>query len=94
MSCNKIVASKLLGSILQSGKELELRAATQTTHWTRPAIVASEAMRDGATKAIKGSGKTLPENTAREKPIIQDHYTIVLEDKDGNYIKTEHFDKK
>lgn len=24
----------------------------------------------------------------------KDHYTVVLEDKDGNYIKTEHFDKK
>lgn len=65
MSSNKIIASKLLGSILQSGKELELRAATQTSHWTRPAVIAGEAMRDGATKAIEGSGKVLPKNTAR-----------------------------
>lgn len=77
-------------------------------------------MRDGATKAIEGSGKVLPKNTARlvvryvairssgYRPYLykireadhasendpKDHYTVVLEDKDGNYIKTEHFDKK
>ncbi|KAK3616597.1 hypothetical protein LTR17_018359 [Elasticomyces elasticus] len=103
MSSNKIIASKLLGSILRSGKELELRAATQTTHWTRPAVIAGEAMRDGAIKAIEGSGKALPKNTARlvvreadhsSENDPKDHYTVVLEDKDGNYIKTEHFDKK
>jgi len=65
MSSNKIIASKLLGSILRSGKELELRAATQTTLWTRPTVIAGEAMRDGATKAIEGSGKVLPKNAAR-----------------------------
>jgi len=65
MSSNKIITSKLLGSILQSGKELELRAATQTTHWNRPTVVAGEAIRAGATKAIEGSGMALPKNTAR-----------------------------
>lgn len=65
MSSNKIIASKALGSILRSGKKLELRAATQTTLWKRPDIIANSDMRDGAIKAIEGSGKAIPENTAR-----------------------------
>ncbi|KAF2210295.1 hypothetical protein CERZMDRAFT_45698, partial [Cercospora zeae-maydis SCOH1-5] len=80
-------------------KELELRAATHTLRWTRPTLVASEAMRDGATKAIEGSGKALPQNTARvsersSENDPKDHYTVVCKDKDGNYTKTEHFAKK
>jgi len=65
MSSNRILASKVLGSVVQGGNQLELRAATQTSRWTRPDIIVGESMREGATKAIEGSGKTLPKNTAR-----------------------------
>lgn len=65
MSSNRVLSSRALGSVVHAGREFELRAATHTTRWTRPTFFASEAMRDGAIKAIEGSGKALPQDTAR-----------------------------
>ncbi|TKA76807.1 hypothetical protein B0A49_00545 [Cryomyces minteri] len=103
MASNKIVTSKLLASISKGGQQLELRAATATSFWTRPEV-GIEALTPGLIKAVESSDKSLPAETAKffarpreadhaSQNDPKDHYTVVLQDKNGNYIRTEHFEK-
>lgn len=62
MSYNKILAKKVLGSIVKNGKTITLSTATETTHWKRPDVIA-DVMKEPFTKAVVEYTGPLPEDT-------------------------------
>jgi hypothetical protein len=62
MSYNWIFQKKMLDTIMKGGKEIKLSAATQTSSWKRPDVVALE-LREPLKKAVQNFSGELPNGT-------------------------------
>jgi hypothetical protein len=62
MSRNRIFQKKMLDTIMKGGKEIKLSAATQTSDWKRPDIVAL-GLREPLKKAVQDFSGELPNGT-------------------------------
>lgn len=56
-------------------------------------IKALALLSSGLVKHVEGCA-ILPQGREADHASENDHYTVFLKEKDGNYIKIEHFDKK
>ncbi|KAL9121404.1 MAG: hypothetical protein Q9187_002043 [Circinaria calcarea] len=99
MATNRILQSKTFMTVMKSGKEVILAAATETQNWKRPESIA-DALAPGFRKAVEKRKAPLPDGTAKlivregehsSDNDTKDHYTAVCVDSNGNYISTEHF---
>lgn len=64
MSVNKIIAKKLLGSVVsKGGQQIAISAATVTSDWKRPESVAGK-LKDPLEQAVLANEDILPPGTA------------------------------
>lgn len=62
MAYNQILKRRIIGTITKGGKEVQLSAATETSHWWRPDF-AVEAIKVPFEQAVQQSPTPLPDGT-------------------------------
>jgi len=77
------MSSGLVKAVQASDKELPANTARMVARW----VTANFADHVFCQHQTREGDHTSPSDP-------KDHYTVVLQDKDGNYIRTEHFEKK
>ncbi|KAF1841373.1 uncharacterized protein K460DRAFT_419443 [Cucurbitaria berberidis CBS 394.84] len=102
MASNRVVNSKLLGTVLKGGKQVALAVATETDLWTRPESAVMTSAPDFR-KAVEKNTDPLPAGTTKvimregehsSKGDPKNHYTAVCENARGDYLKTIHIEKQ